>query len=260
MFSKLRIFLYLQFLLTFYVCQAQSSYWQDETFIGLNKMPGHATLISYQKAEKALQYQRENASFFQLLNGSWKFKFHPRPAAAESDFFRPEFYDQDWKEIPVPSNWQLEGYGQPIYTNIKHPFPETPPRVPEDNNETGLYRHRFELKEAWLSRQILLHFDGVQSAFYLWVNGQFVGYSEGSMTPAEFDISDYAQTGENLLAVQVIRWSDASYLEDQDFWRLSGIFRDVYLVARPKVQIRDYFFRTELNDTYDQARIQLKAF
>lgn len=260
MLSKLRIFLYFYFLLTFNVCPAQSPYWQDETFIGLNKMPGHATLASYLSQEKALQDQRENASFFQLLNDSWKFKFHPRPARVESDFFRPEFDDQDWKKIPVPSNWQLEGYGQPIYTNIKHPFPENPPIVPEDNNETGLYRHRFQLEKDWLNQQILLHFDGVQSAFYLWINGQFVGYSEGSMTPAEFDISDYAQAGENLLAVQVIRWSDASYLEDQDFWRLSGIFRDVYLMGRPKVQIRDYFFQSDLNDRYDQARLRLKAF
>jgi len=166
------------------------------------------------------------------------------------------FLHRDWDVIPVPSNWQVLGYGRPIYTNIKHPFPANPPFIPEDANETGLYRKTFTVPDSWSDKEIYLHFAGAQSAMYVWVNSKKVGYSQGSMTPAEFNVTEFVQPGENLLAVQVIRWSDGSYLEDQDFWRLSGIYRDVTLVARPKIFIRDFIVTTDLDHHYRDAELK----
>ncbi len=222
--------------------------WQDETVFQLNREPARASFITYPDISAAMSFDRSNSPWYQSLNGNWSFAFYESPLNIPDNFYQKEFDANNWKEISVPSNWQLQGYGQPIYTNIKHPFPADPPKVPEDNNETGLYRKTINLPDTWNEQQIFLYFGGVQSAFYVWVNGQKVGYSEDSMTPAEFDITDYVNPGENLIAVEVIRWSDASYLEDQDFWRLSGIFREVAVYAVPKVHIRDFFIKTSFDN------------
>jgi len=201
------------------------------------------------------------APWYRSLNGQWKFHYSPRPADRPLDFFRTDFDDRDWKTIPVPSNWEREGYGVPIYTNIKYPFhPEsrpTPPELPADNNPVGSYRHAFTVPAEWRGRAIYLRFGAVSSAFYLWVNGRIVGFSKDSKTPAEFDVTHWVHAGANQLAVEVYRWSDGSYLEDQDKWRLSGIFRDVYLYARPRVHIRDYFARASLAPDYRDGRLSV---
>ena len=150
------------------------------------------------------------------MNGDWKFHFVPRPADRPEGFFEPGFDDSSWDEIPVPSNWELLGYGYPVYRDESYSFPANPPFVPEDDNPVGSYRRAFEIPARWDDSEVFLRFDGVYSAFYVWVNGAFVGYSEGSRTPAEFRITEQVTTGTNTLAVQVIRWSDGSYLESQD--------------------------------------------
>ncbi len=236
---------------------SQNVEWQNSEMFGKNKIRPHATALSYPDKNAAMGLDPSDSPYWRSLNGSWKFRFHSKPADVDPAFSRKDYSDENWDEIPVPSNWQLEGYGQPIYTNIRMPFEVDPPFVPEDNNETGLYRRTFTVPDSWSERQVFLHFGGVQSAFYLWVNGQEVGYSQGSMTPAEFDITGYLVQGENLVAVQVIRWSDASYIEDQDFWRLSGIFRDVYLYSTPHVHISDFYVITDLNPTFQRGALRV---
>ncbi len=230
--------------------------WQNPRIIGVKKEPAHATLIPFDQETDALKGDRNASPNILLLNGAWDFQFKISPLHVAPDFYQQE---SGWESIEVPSNWQLKGYGVPIYTNIKHPFPTNPPAAPEDENETGLYRKTFTLPNHWNNKEIFIHFDGVQSAFYVWVNGQKVGYSEGSMTPAEFHLNPYLQAGTNQLAVEVIRWSSASYLEDQDFWRLSGIYRDVYLFAAPSVSMRDFFARASLDQTYQDGVLDLNV-
>ena len=230
--------------------------WEDPRFVERNKEPAHATLIPYSNEEEALA--GGDSPWVKSLNGDWKFKLVDRPENAPEGFSAPDFADEQWDTIPVPSNWQLQGYDKPIYTNIKYPFPADPPRVPEEN-PTGLYRLNFTLPEEWEGREIFIHFGGVDSAFYLWVNGTEVGYSQGSRLPAEFDITPYLQPGNNLLAVQVMRWSSGTYLEDQDMWWLSGIFRDVYLFATPKLHIRDFAVQTPLDETYTDGTLQVRV-
>jgi beta-galactosidase/beta-glucuronidase len=231
--------------------------WQDPVVFGLRREPHRASFVPFPDATTALTRDRTRSSLFLLLNGKWRFKWLPRPGDVPSDFKNPGFDASGWDEIPVPSNWQVLGYGTPIYTNIKHPFPAKPPLVPTDRNETGCYRKRFTLPDAFQGRRVYLHFAGVQSAAYVWLNGRLVGYAEGSMTPAEYDVTEHVQPGENLLAVQVIRWSDGSYLEDQDFWRLSGIFRDVFLLAKPAMHLRDFAIVTDLDAAYRDADLRL---
>ena len=234
--------------------------WQDLCIVGRNKEPGHVPLVPYADRQTALVGDRRACPYFRLLNGRWKFSFAPNPASAPTDFFLTDYDDTSWDAIEVPGNWQLQGYGRPIYTNVQYPFPiDDLPRVPEDDNETGCYRSEFTVPQSWDGRQIFLLFEGVDSAFHLWVNGQEVGYSQGSRLPAEFDVTQYVQPGANMLAAKVYRWSDGSYLEDQDHWRLSGIYRDVYLYATPQASLRDYWVRTDLDDDYRQATLRVRA-
>ena len=233
--------------------------WQDPAVVDLNTEPPHATLIPFADEASAQGGQRTQSEYFKLLNGTWQFHWAMGPENAPEDFYRTDYDAGGWDQIPVPANWQLLGkYDAPIYTNINHPFPADPPRVPTDTNSVGSYRTSFTVPDAWQGKQLFLHFAGVQSAMYVWVNGQKVGYSEDSMMPAEFNVTNYMQPGENTLAVQVIRWSDGSYLEDQDFWRLSGIFRDVFLFATPAVHLRDYAFTNDLDESYTDATANLR--
>jgi len=232
--------------------------WENPQVVGINKLPAHTPLIPYPDAITALSDQREESPYFQLLNNHWKFKLVTNPDSAPGDFHRPDFDASDWDELPVPGNWMMHGYDKPIYTNVKMPFPPNPPFVPEDN-PTGLYRHTFTIPAHWTDRKIFISFDGVESAFFLWVNGQQVGYSQGSRLPAEFDLTPHARPGQNTLAAMVIRWSDGSYLEDQDHWWMAGIYRDVYLYAPPKVHIFDIFARTDLDAGYRDATLRVRV-
>ncbi|MBW8040419.1 MAG: DUF4981 domain-containing protein [Planctomycetes bacterium] len=232
--------------------------WENPEVIGINKEPGHCTVIPYPDTRLALKADRTASPFYKSLNGNWKFHWVRKPADRPINFYKPKYKVSNWKEIPVPSNWQMHGYGIPIYLNIQYPFPPNPPYIPHTYNPVGSYRRGFTIGDEWKDRQIFLHFDGVKSAFYVWVNGRKVGYSQDSMTPAEFNITKYLKAGENTLAVEVYRWSDGSYLEDQDMWRLSGIYRNVYLFATPQVHIRDFFVRTDLDDRYTDATLMVR--
>ena len=240
--------------------------WENPAVISRNTERPHASLVPYANEASALKFDRSASPFVKMLNGTWKFKWVSHPSKVPGDFFQPNTSTANWDDLPVPSNWQVVGaregrpYDRPIFTNIKHPFPTNPPRILSDTNAVGLYRTNFSLPTDWQKRDVFLHFAGVQSACYVWVNGLQVGYHEDGMTPAEFNVSKYLRSGENTLAVQVINWSDGSYLEDQDYWRLAGIFRDVYLFATPTIHVRDFYVTTDLDDNYQNGTLKIAAF
>jgi beta-galactosidase len=253
--------------------------WENEAVFQINREPMHATSFPYESKELAQNNQRNSSKFFQTLNGSWKFKWTPVAANRSSDFFMPKFKDDTWENFDVPSNWEFKGYGDPIYVNIPHEFSTsplakntdlyvssndpskypTPPLIPHGNTPVGQYRRKFVVPETWKGRQTIIHLGAVKSAFYIWVNGQKVGYSEDSKLEAEFDISKYIKYGtvENTIALEVYRFSDGSYLECQDMWRISGIEREVFLYSNPKVSIRDYFAKPDLDATYNNGQFAL---
>lgn len=234
--------------------------WQNPQIIERNKEAPHASFTSFATMDQAIRGEAGESPFHLALNGDWRFKWSSRPYERPVDFFQPEYDVSGWDQIPVPSNWELEGYGIPIYTNIIYPWgPPDPPYIPENNNPVGSYRRTFMLPESWTGRRIVVHFAGVESAFYLWLNGKMVGYSQGSRTPAEFDLTPYLHQGENLIAVEVYRWSDGSYLEDQDFWRLSGIFRDVFLYSTPTLYIRDFWAQANLDESCQEGVFDLNV-
>jgi beta-galactosidase len=256
---KIPIFASAGLVLLFLCSAALSNDWENPEIIGHHKLSTVATFFRFPDADRARLGTRETSPSIQSLNGRWKFHFSPIPERRAEGFAATDFDDSAWKEIDVPSNWQRQGYGQPIYTNQGYPFDKAKaPRIEGPNgNEVGSYRTRFSVPPEWKDRQVLLHFDGVDSALVLWINGREVGYSQDSRTPAVFDIGSYLVAGENLLAAQVFRWCDGSYLEDQDFWRLSGIFRDVFLEAMPTVAIRDFKVETLLDADYKNAELKV---
>lgn len=225
--------------------------WEDLAILERNREPAHAILIPYCDRASALAGRREDSPFFQSLNGLWDFHYAEAPWEAPAD---PSGENQhlNWEEIPVPGNWQMHGYDRPQYLNTLYPFPIDPPFVP-DRNPVGSYRRIFDLPEEWAARRTAIVFEGVDSAFELYLNGSYVGYSQGSHMPAEFDLTRFVRPGRNTLGVRVFKWCDGSYLEDQDKWRMSGIFRDVYLLSRSRVFLRDVFVRTELDSSYLDA-------
>ena len=235
---------------------------QPEIF-QVNREPAHATFIPFADVQTAIQGESELSPFYESLNGLWKFKWVDAPSKRPKDFFQDNFDVSGWDDIQVPGNWQLQGYDYPIYTNITYPWVGygwvEPPAAPTLYNPVGSYRREFTIPILWNDRQVFISFQGVESAFYLWINGNYVGYSEDSYTPAEFDITKYLKSGTNQIAVQVFRWSDGSWLEDQDFIRLSGIFRDVYLYAAPRIHIQDFRYTTDLDDHYQDAKMTMEA-
>ncbi len=222
----------------------------DHTIFQVNKLKVHADFFGYETALMARQNILEDSERILSLNGTWKFKWVRSPEDRIIKFYEPDLDDSSWNSIPVPSNWEVKGYGYPIYLDERYPFTTKWPNVPEDYNPVGTYRRSFNIRDEWIGEDIILHFAGVKSAMYVYVNGRFVGYSQGSKTPAEFDLSQYLKEGENQVALQMYRWSDASYLESQDMLRLSGIEREVFLYARPKVAITDINVISDLDDTY----------
>ena len=217
--------------------------WENERMIEQGKMDARATSYSYATVQAALTGDRSESRML-LLNGDWKFKFSPDSAKRPLSFFETGFNASRWDTLKVPSSWEMKGYGQPIYTNEKYPFTPNEPFI-DRTNPVGSYLRDFNSSKDWNDQRIILHFGGVSSAFYVWLNGQRVGYSQGSRLPAEFDVTDLVKAGKNRLAVQVFRWSDGSYLEDQDMWRLSGIHREVMLLAQPKTALNDFFVKAD---------------
>jgi len=246
--------------------------WENEQVIGINKEPGRVFSLPFAEHDAAVHLDWHKSSRVQMLNGTWKFHHAKRHDLRPTEFHETTFDDSAWSDIRVPANWQTQGFGVPIYCNQAYPFRRDWPNVTgeppqrftshEYRNPVGSYRRDFELPTDWKNGdrkngRVFIHFGGVESAFYLWINGEKVGYSQGSYLPAEFDVTDFVQPGENSIAVQVFRWSDGSYLECQDFWRISGIFRDVLLYSTPDVVLSDYFFQSDLDDNYRDATFSI---
>lgn len=229
----------------------------------LNRMKAHATLMPFDSVEEAIRGDRAASRSTVSLNGMWKFAFAENPAQRIANFYEADYDHADWAEIQVPAHWQLQGYDYPQYTNIRYPWEASEalvqPFAPTKYNPVGSYARTFTVPQGWEGQPVFISFQGVESAFYVWLNGELVGYSEDTFTPAEFDLTPYLRAGENKLAVEVYRWCDASWLEDQDFWRMSGIFRDVFLYTTPQAHVYDFFATTELDDDYQDAELKVRA-
>ncbi len=259
--------------------------WANQHVLHRNRGDAHATLIPFPDEPSARKGEPGLSPWARLLSGTWQFHYAESPADAPEGFEKQDFDASGWDRLPVPSNWQMHGYGKPVYSNVRYPFPVDPPHVP-DANPTGCYRRTFTLPAEWTREgeapaeprgrgnasgsagaspsrrttegmQVFLHFGGVNSAFHVWLNGEPVGYSQGAHLPSEFNVTSLVRPGGNTLAVRVYQWSDGAYLEDQDFWRLSGIFRDVWLLATPNVHMSDVRVRTPLENDYRDARLDI---
>jgi beta-galactosidase len=231
--------------------------WENPEMFNQNREAPHATLISYPDEQSALDAIKANSPNYRSLDGIWKFNWVKSPDQRPFWFFKNDYDTRDWKDIEVPSNWQMKGYDVPIYVNISYPYKNNPPFIPHDFNPVGSYKRNFKVPSDWRDKEVFLHFGAVSSAFYVWVNEQLVGYNEDSKVPAEFNITKYLKKGNNTVAVEVYRWCDGSYLEDQDFWRLSGIQRTVFLHARPKTFIADFFAVGDLEKNYSDGLLKL---
>ncbi|MBN1413732.1 MAG: DUF4981 domain-containing protein [Bacteroidales bacterium] len=216
----------------------------------VNTEKPHCTFLPYDGIETAIQDNPSQSPYYLSLNGTWKFHWVSKPDDRPAGFYKRKYSTRRWDDIEVPSDWQMKGYDHPIYVNIRYPWNESYPQIPLEYNPVGSYKRMFILPDNWKNREIILHFGGVNSSFYVWINGKYIGYSEDSKTPSEFNITNFVKPGRNSISVQVFRWCDGSYLEDQDFFRLSGIEREVFLYAVPLIHIRDFFVRADLNDEY----------
>jgi beta-galactosidase len=234
--------------------------WENLNIISRNKEKGHVPIIPFIDKKTALRAGKN--IFYKNLNGNWKFHWVPKPTERPVDFFKSDYDVKEWEEIEVPGTFELQGYGMPYYLGTSYPPPlrkRRAPNIDKEENPVGSYKKSFRLPKGWTDREIFIQFAGVKSAFYLWINGEEVGYSQGSMTPAEFNITKYLKSGNNQIAVEVYKWCDGSYLEDQDFWFLGGIFRDVYLYSKPKVFISDYFARCDFDENYKDAELKVRV-
>ncbi|WP_188548773.1 glycoside hydrolase family 2 TIM barrel-domain containing protein [Hymenobacter qilianensis] len=244
--------------------QPSPSEWENPQVVEQNKEKPRASFMLYERAADVAVDDYARSPYYQSLNGTWKFHYAPRPAERPTNFAQPGFQDASWPTIEVPSNWEVKGFGTPIYTNIVYPFPKNAPYIDGRDNPVGTYRRTFTVPAGWAGRQVLLHFGSISGYAVVYVNGQRVGMSKVAKSPAEFDITQYLKAGDNQLAVQVLRWHDGSYLEDQDFWRLSGIDRDVYLTSLPQQTIWDFFTHADLDPSYKHglfsADVTLRSF
>jgi len=231
--------------------------WENPEVVSINRDRARASAYSYASVEEALRNNRESSGRFISLNGDWDFHFAFKPADAPSDFYKSEV--SGWNKIEVPSNWEMKGYDVPIYKSSVYPFrPVNPPYVPRDYNAVGSFQRSFRVPAEWNDMNVTLHFGGVSSAFRVWLNGKFLGYGEDGCLPSEYNVTPYLTEGENILSVQVIRWADAAYLEDQDHWHMSGIQREVFLMAEPKLRIADIHIQTTLDDHYESAVLSIR--
>ncbi len=233
------------------------NFWENPEVFNIGQETPHANLFPYPDIAFLLQNKKEHSPWYKSLNGNWKFKYVDAPNKRPKGFQEDSYNVSSWDDIKVPANWELEGHGIPIYVNDRYPFPKNPPFIPHDNNPVGSYKKMFTIPDQWQGRQIYIHFGSVKSAAHFWINGKWLGYNQGSMTPIEFDITEYLKKGENTIAVEVYRWCDGSYLECQDFWRLSGIQREVYLFSRTPVYIQDFFAKGSLTSDYVDGLLDL---
>lgn len=245
------------------VAMAQSDEWQNPEVNSVNRAPMHTNYFAYESEELAQEAIKENSSNYMTLNGAWKFNWVRNADARPLDFFRTDFNDRGWDTMKVPALWELNGYGDPLYVNIgypwRHQMESNPPRVPIENNHVGSYRREIVIPTDWKGKEIIAHFGSVTSNMYLWVNGKYVGYSEDSKLEAEFNLTPYLKPGKNLIAFQVFRWCDGTYLEDQDFFRLSGVGRDCYLYARNKQHIQDIRVTPDLDANYKDGTLAVEV-
>ncbi|MBQ2365795.1 MAG: beta-galactosidase, partial [Bacteroidaceae bacterium] len=245
--------------------------WEDQTFFEENKEPAHATFIPYSTTESMqsdvnydMPWLTPEKADYLSLNGTWNFNFVTEPLLrpGEAEFWGDNADVSGWDKIEVPSCWEMKGYDLPLYVNVEYAFVNNPPYIENKvdgvgGNPVGSYRRDFILPQGWDSKNVFLHFDGLYSAAFVWVNGKYVGYTQGGNTDHEFDISGHVRTGNNNVCVQVFRWSDASYLEGQDMFHMSGLHRDVYLYATPKTFVRDHYITSELNSTFDGGKMNV---
>ncbi len=233
---------------------------ENPDVIGINKLDARATFFPYNSVQLAKEDHVDKAENYLLLNGIWQFNYCEAPELRPTDFYKENYDTSKWATIKVPANWEVEGFGIPIYVNASYPFQKgelNPPDIPDGNNPVGSYKRTFDVPNNWNGKDVFIHFGAVKSAFYIWINGEKVGYSQGSKLPAEFNVTNFVKPGKNSIALEVYRWSDGSYLECQDFWRISGIERDVYMYARPKVQLADYFAKAGLENNYKDGVLDL---
>jgi len=229
--------------------------WENPSVFQQNRLAYRATFMTYPEREAAIADNYFRSPFYLSLSGKWKFNWVPKPADRPMDFYKMEYNHHLWKEISVPGNWEINGYGTPIYTNIVYPFPVNPPFIPHRDNPVGSYVKEVDLPNDWLNRRVFIHFESGLAAMYVWVNGEKVGYHQGNKNQVEFDITSYVKKGKNKIAIEGYRWSDGSYLEDQDFWRLSGFDRGIYLYSTDHVRVADFFVKTQLDKQYKNAEL-----
>ncbi|MDQ9521245.1 beta-galactosidase subunit alpha, partial [Serratia marcescens] len=230
--------------------------WENIEKQSEHRLAPRASFFSYADAGQALSFDRNASRRFQLLSGRWRFRFFEHPALVPAAFYREPM--NDWGDMAVPGIWQLEGHGHLQYTDEGFPFPIDVPYVPT-NNPTGAYQRHFTLDAGWQDQQVLIKFDGVETYFEVYVNGDYVGFSKGSRLCAEFDISPYVRQGENLLSVRVMQWADSTYIEDQDMWWMAGIFRDVYLIGQSATHFHDLTLVTTFDERYCDAQLAIDA-
>lgn len=234
------------------------SYIENTSVYEKNQEEGHVPLIPFSTVDQALSNNYRNPNVLSL-NGIWKFQYSDTPEGVIPDFYREGFSDNKWDTIRVPSNWEMKGYGDPLFRNVTTPFRPDPPKTPREYNPAGSYRRTFNIPASWKSREVFLRMEKTASASFIWINGKEVGYNEGGQEPAEYNISEYLRTGKNTIAVVVFKYSDGYYLENQDYWRLAGIFDDIWLFAAPKVHISDWVATTDLDENYSDARLSLSV-
>ena len=234
--------------------------WEHPELTSLNTAKPHVTYVPYDNEAQALKNDPKASSAYLLLNGKWKFKLSDNYTQVPAGFYKPGFDASAWAMIDVPSTWEVQGYSYPIYTNISYEFYSKnplPPHVPHDYNPVGTYLTNITVPESFKGKNVFIHFGAVKSFFYIWLNGKYIGFSKDAKTPAEFDLTPYLENGNNTLALEVFRWSDGSYLECQDMWRMSGINRDVFVYARPQTYVRDFFAKGNLKDNYTNGNLEL---
>ena len=235
--------------------------WEDEKVNSINREPARSVSFPLASVKAAMTDDEPETPYRVSLNGNWKYMWNGSPDDRPQDFYKPGFDDSSWYTIDVPCCVEMRGYGIPIYTNVRYPHQKKPPFIGTEYNPVSSYRTAFDVPVGWKGRPVFIRFDGVYSAFYLWVNGRYVGYSEDSKLPAEFNLTKYLKEGRNDVAVEVYRWSDGAYLEDQDMFRFSGIYREVSLFSPPPFELRDFTVTTDLDSSYKDASfgLQVKA-